>query len=261
MSHIQFDSNMIMVMITVPTLFTALFLLLCSPLYFDNMNLFVSAERIRGNSTNDSLTGTPDNDRISGSGGNDTLVGLAGSDEINGDRGIDTISGSEDDDYLMGGPQNDAIRGDEGDDEAQGDDGGDRISGGPGNDSLFGGPGRDNVNGDDGNDNLFGGSGDDILSGGNGKDYFNCGLGKDNVADLNATEGDSKSYNCEGQQNIKVQTDTSRSKQCSAMVHSFMQRAQDAMDSGEYGQWRSGVVNTIRQLNKECPKEMQGLEQ
>jgi hypothetical protein len=257
MAHIQFDSNMIRVMIIVSTLFTALFLLLCSPPYFDNMNLFVSAERVRGNSTNDSLTGTPDNDRISGSGGNDTLVGLAGSDEINGDRGIDTISGSEDDDYLVGGPQNDVIRGDEGDDEAEGDDGDDRISGGPGNDSLFGGPGRDNVNGEDGNDNLFGGSGDDILSGGKGKDYFNCGLGKDNVADLNATEGDGKSYNCESQQNIS-QAKYDISQECFTRVQSFIQRTQDAVNSGEYGEWRSMSEPEVQQLNKECPEQMQG---
>jgi RTX calcium-binding nonapeptide repeat (4 copies) len=259
MAHLQFDSNMIRVMIMIPTLFTALFLLLCSPPYFGNMYLFVSAERIRGNSTNDNLTGTPDNDRITGSGGNDTLVGLAGIDEINGDRGIDTISGSEDDDYLVGGPQNDVIRGDEGDDEAEGDDGDDRISGGPGNDSFFGGPGRDNVNGEDGNDNLFGGSGDDILSGGKGKDYFNCGLGKDNVADLNATEGDGKSYNCENQQNIsQAKYDINQAEQCSTRVQSFIQRTQDAVNSGEYGEWRSMSEPEIQQLNKECSEQMQG---
>jgi len=77
--------------------------------------------------------------------------------------------------------------------------------------------------------------GDDILSGGKGKDYFNCGLGKDKVADINATEGDGKSDNCEGQQNIKeAQYDISHTAQCSARVQSFIQRAQDAMNNGEY---------------------------
>ena len=66
-----------MIIMIVPTLLFALFLLLCSSLYFDNIILFVSAEKIRGNSTNDNLTGTADNDYITGSGGNDTLVGLA----------------------------------------------------------------------------------------------------------------------------------------------------------------------------------------
>jgi Ca2+-binding RTX toxin-like protein len=229
--------------------------------HHDNMTQFVFAERIRGNSTNDNLAGTPDNDRISGSGGNDTLVGLAGVDEIGGSRGMDIISGSEDSDYLIGGLDNDDISGDEGDDEAEGNDGDDKMSGGPGNDSLLGGPGDDSISGEDGNDNLFGGSGDDILSGGRGKDYFNCGLGKDNIADLNATEGDGKSYNCEGQQNIKVQSEINQSEQCSAMVQSLIQRAQDAIDSGEYGQWRSGVVNEIQQLNKDCPEQMQGQQQ
>jgi Ca2+-binding RTX toxin-like protein len=79
---------MIKIMITiVPTLFFALFLLLCSSSSFDNMILSVSAERIDGTPQNDNLTGTPDNDRITGYGGNDTLVGLAGSDEIDGSRG------------------------------------------------------------------------------------------------------------------------------------------------------------------------------
>src|SRR5215207_606124 len=114
-------TNMIKVMIIiVPTLFFALFLLLCSPPYFDNMILFASAERIRGNSTNDNLTGTPDNDRITGSGGNDTLIGLAGSDEIDGGAGTDIITGSVGDDYLTGGQNSDVIRGEEGDDEAEG---------------------------------------------------------------------------------------------------------------------------------------------
>ena len=119
--------------------------------------------------------------------------------------------------------------------------------------------GRDNMSGDDGNDNLFGGSGNDILFGGKGKDYFNCGLGKDNIADFNTTEGDGKSYNCESQQNIKqAQYDISHAEQCSARVQSFIQRAQDAMNSGEYGQWRSRVVHELQQLNKECPEQMQG---
>jgi Ca2+-binding RTX toxin-like protein len=123
---------------------------------------------------------------------------------------------------------------------------------------LFGGPGRDNVNGDDGNDNVFGGSGDDILYGGKGKDYFNCGLGKDNVADLNATEGDGKSYNCESQQNIKAQYDTSQAEQCLERVQMFIQRTQEAVDSGEYGQWRSTSGPDLQQLNKDCPEEIQG---
>jgi hypothetical protein len=40
-----------------------------------------------------------------------------------------------------------------------------------------------------------------------------------------------------------------------------MQKAQDAMNSGEYGQWRSRVVNEVQQLTKECPEQMQGNQQ
>lgn len=43
-----------------------------------------------------------------------------------------------------------------------------------------------------------------------------------------------------------------------AMVQSLIQRAQGAIDSGEYGQWRSRVANEIQQLNNECPERMQG---
>jgi Ca2+-binding RTX toxin-like protein len=131
----------------------------------------------------------------------------------------------------------------------------------PGNDSLFGGPGDDNTNGEDGNDNLIGSSGDDTLAGGRGKDYFDCGLGDDNIMDFNTTEGDGKSYNCESQRSVKAQSDANQAGQCTAKVQSFMQRAQDAMNSGEYGQWRSRVVNEIQQLTKECPEQMQGNQQ
>jgi hypothetical protein len=39
-----------------------------------------------------------------------------------------------------------------------------------------------------------------------------------------------------GQQDIKVQSNINQSEQCSARVQSLIQRAQDAIDSGEYGQ-------------------------
>jgi RTX calcium-binding nonapeptide repeat (4 copies) len=144
------------------------------------------------------------------------------------------------------------------------------------------GPGDDSISGEDGNDNLFGGSGDDNLAGGKGKDYFNCGLGKDNVSDLNATEGDGKSYNCEGQEDIKVQSNINTSEQsnintseqsnintseqsviitpeqCSVRLQSLIEEAQVAIDSGEYGQWRSQVASEIQLLNKDCPEQMQG---
>ena len=50
----------------------------------------------------------------------------------------------------------------------------------------------------------------------------------------------------------KVQYDISHAEECSARVQSFIQKAQDAMNSGEYGQSRSRVVHELQQLNKEC---------
>ena len=49
-----------------------------------------------------------------------------------------------------------------------------------------------------------------------------------------------------------------QSEQCPAKAQSLIQRAEDAINSGEYGQWRSGVVNEIQQLNKYCPEQLQG---
>jgi hypothetical protein len=59
----------------------------------------------------------------------------------------------------------------------------------------------------------------------------------------------------------RAQSEIKQSEQCTAMVQSLIQRAQDAIDGGEYGQWRSGVVNEIQQLNKDCPEQMQGQQQ
>jgi Ca2+-binding RTX toxin-like protein len=90
--------------------------------------------------------------------------------------------------------------------------GNDRISAGDGaNDELFGGEGNDILNGgkgadvlvsDNGNDTLIGGSGNDLFNGdsefGSGADSFKCGTGdNDRIEDFNATEGDTKSNDCE----------------------------------------------------------------
>ncbi|HEY9386029.1 MAG TPA: hypothetical protein VIP70_03235, partial [Nitrososphaeraceae archaeon] len=74
-------------------------------------------------------------------------------------------------------------------------------------------------------------------------------------------EGDGKSYNCEGQENIKVQSNINKSEHCSARVQSLILEAQAAIDSGEYGQWRSSVLSEIQRLNKDCPEQMQGQQQ
>ena len=44
---------------------------------------------------------------------------------------------------------------------------------------------------------LNGGYGDDILSGGEGADKFYCGYGTDTITDFSATDGDTKSGDCE----------------------------------------------------------------
>src|SRR5215212_7984082 len=106
-------------------------------------------------------TGTPGDDDIKGSDVDDFLVGLAGNDVIAGQAGNDNIDGGEGNDYLIGGVA------------------GDNIKGAAGNDTLIGGPGAD------------------TLTGGLGQDKFICGQGKDIVSDFNATEGDSKSIDCE----------------------------------------------------------------
>ena len=53
------------------------------------------------------------------------------------------------------------------------------------------------------------------------------------------------------------QYNISHTEQCSARVQSFIQKAQDAMNTGEYGQWRSMSDPEVQQLNKECPEQMQ----
>ena len=142
-------------------------------------------------------TGTPGDDDIKGSDVDDLLVGLAGNDVIAGQAGSDNIDGSEGYDYLIGGPGNDSIAGGAGIDVIEGNAGGDNIYGSEGNDYLIGGVAGDNLKGAAGNDTLIGGPGADTLTGGLGQDKFICGQGKDIVLDFNATEGESRSIDCE----------------------------------------------------------------
>jgi len=62
------------------------------------------------------------------------------------------------------------------------------------------------------------------------------------------------------QQNIQAQHDTSRAERCTAMVQSFAQRAQNAVNSGQYTyeQWRDIFDPEVEQLNRQCPEQMQG---
>ncbi len=71
------------------------------------------------------------------------------------------------------------------------------LCGGPHEDVLIGGPGNDIIYGSEGSDKLFGGPGNDVLIGGQGADYFDCGPGNDTIRDFHASEGDTKTNDCE----------------------------------------------------------------
>jgi Ca2+-binding RTX toxin-like protein len=133
-------------------------------------------------------TGNNDGDLIEGTSGDDNLIGTFLEDRIRGYKGQDIINGA---------PGADTIRGDSGDDSIQGGIGADQIYGDDGNDILSAGFEDDYVSGGSGNDELYGFDGDDTLKGGSGKDYFDCGLGFDIIVDLDESEGDTHSSDCE----------------------------------------------------------------
>src|SRR5919112_582004 len=84
-----------------------------------------------------------------------------------------------------------------GDDNLRGTEQNDVLVGLAGNDIIVGQAGNDNIDGSEGNDYLIGGPGADTLAGGLGQDKFICGQGKDAMLDFNATEGDSRTVDCE----------------------------------------------------------------
>jgi Ca2+-binding RTX toxin-like protein len=136
----------------------------------------------------DTKTANNDGDLLEGTGGDDDLIGSFLNDRIRGYGGADIINGA---------PGADTIRGGDGDDSIQGGLGADQIYGEDGNDILSAGFEEDYVSGDSGNDELYGFDGDDTLKGGPGKDYFDCGLGFDIIVDLDKSEGDTHSSDCE----------------------------------------------------------------
>jgi hypothetical protein len=79
-----------------------------------------------------------------------------------------------------------------------------------------------------------------------------------NLTLTNSSEVQVDSSGTELPQQQQPQYNISQNEQCSARVQSFMQKAQDAMNTGEYGQWRSMSDPEVQQLNKECPEQMQG---
>jgi hypothetical protein len=116
------------------------------------------------------IFGTDGDDKFSGNNVQNVMYGLLGKDEMRGGKGGDFLCGAEGDDKLYGEGGNDKIEGFEGNDE---------IRGGPGNDRMQGGAGNDHLYGDA------------------GKDHFDCGPGTDTIHGFKASEGDTKSSNCE----------------------------------------------------------------
>jgi hypothetical protein len=64
---------------------------------------------IKGNDSNNTLTGTSSDEVISGVGGNDTIDGGSGNDVIFGGDGDDVITGGRGDDIIIGGAGNDTL--------------------------------------------------------------------------------------------------------------------------------------------------------
>ena len=95
------------------------------------------------------------------------------------------------------GPSLDTCDGTEEDDNMKGDSERNLMYGHGGDDQLCGGAGRDGLHGGLGDDQLIGGLGDDILYGSPGEDSFGCGPGNDQIIYFNASEGDTKTKDCE----------------------------------------------------------------
>ena len=95
------------------------------------------------------------------------------------------------------GPSLDTCNGTEEDDNMKGDSERNLMYGLGGDDQLSGGADSDGLHGGSGDDQLIGGPGDDILYGSPGEDSFRCGHGNDQIIYFNASEGDTKTNDCE----------------------------------------------------------------
>jgi RTX calcium-binding nonapeptide repeat (4 copies) len=84
-----------------------------------------------------------------------------------------------------------------GDDNMKGDSERNSMNGLWSNDQLSGGGGNDGLHDGYGNDQLIGGLGDDNLYGSVGADSLKCRPGNDQISYFNASEGDTKSNDCE----------------------------------------------------------------
>jgi Ca2+-binding RTX toxin-like protein len=153
--------------ITTPqTAATNLTLTLADPTAIENVTCGALADRVYGNTRNNSISGGAGNDFLQGRAGNDTLSADVGNDYLLGDDGNDTLYSGAGDDNAYGGNGNDYITGDDGNDFLYGDTTG---TGAPGNDTLVGGAGNDAMYGNELNDTyVFAGStslGSDTITG------------------------------------------------------------------------------------------------
>ena len=146
---------------------------------FSDLPLHPEKNTITGNNDGLPIDGTRRDNIIIGTEAQDRISGKDGSDVVNGATGADTIEGNDGDDTIQ---------------EASGPG---QVYGNDGNDVLSGGFEPDYLSGGSGMDELYGADDDDTLRGGSGADYFDCGFGFDTVVDLDSSEGDTHSADCE----------------------------------------------------------------
>jgi Ca2+-binding RTX toxin-like protein len=144
------------------------------------LNFYLHPEKrtITGNNDGTPIDRTSHDDVIIGTELNNRTSGRGGSDVINSATGADTIEGKDGDETIV---------------EA---DGSGQVYGNRGNDVISGGFEPDYLSGGSGDDELYGGD-DDTLRGESGKDYFDWGFGFDIILDLDASDGESHSADCE----------------------------------------------------------------
>jgi serralysin len=95
---------------------------------------FVAVEGLEGSNYADKLTGNSADNTLRGLGGNDTIVAGNGIDTIDGGAGDDRIEAGNGNDVLLGGAGADTLLGGNGDDVLNGGAGQDRLTGGSGAD-------------------------------------------------------------------------------------------------------------------------------
>ena len=100
---------------------------------------------IKGDASNNTLTGTDLADAIHGFSGNDILHGEGGDDRLTGNFGDDTLFGGAGNDVLEGGHGRDRLIADQGDDELYGGEGHDTLITYGGRTSLIAGGGDDRM--------------------------------------------------------------------------------------------------------------------